>query len=210
MTTHVTDYTHEDSTLAGPITPSRFGSYLTDLIKLWLSDNRNIELDALKGLTYVDGDTEAAYNGSSVYVDVAWPESQKMSGIVPAIIVTFGNTVLASNGISIPMASSHFPGRQSVKTMTYDINIVVRTGAYMGTQCLSELLYMFLSAFQREIQKDAAVSRFEVLQLTAPELSQSPGDSKDVFNANIVCKAQSTYTETVDTTGPVFRGFTFK
>lgn len=208
--THVTDYTHNESTIVGPMTPSRFGSYLADTIKLWLSDNRNIEMDALKGLKYVDGDTEAAYDGSSVYVDVEWPENQKVAGWVPAILVTFGNTTAGNIGMTIPTDSPHFPGRQFTRQLEFDINIVVRTAAYMGTQCLSELLFMYLSTFARELQKDAGVSKFAVLQLTPPVLSQSPGDSKDVFSANIVCKAQSVFNVTVDTVGPTFRGITFR
>ena len=207
---NVTDYTQDKSTIVGPIMPSRFGSYLCDLVKLWLSDNRNIEMDTLKGLKYVDGDTPAAYNASSVYVDIEWPENKNLSGMVPAILITFGNTTAGTIGMTIPSDTPHFPGRQFTRSIEFDINIVVRTSAYIGTQCLSELLFMYLSTFSREIQKDAGVSKFNVLQLTPPEISQSPGDSKDVFSANIVCKAQSIFNVAVDTVGPTFRGITFR
>jgi hypothetical protein len=94
--------------------------------------------------------------------------------------------------------------------MEFDITIVVRTAAYAGTQYLTELLYMYLNTFADKIKQDSGVSKFMVMQSTPPQLSQSPGDSKDVFNATIVCKALSVFTVTVDTVGPVFQGFTLR
>lgn len=207
---NVTDYTKPESTIVGPMTPSRFGSYMLDLIKIWLSDPRNIQSEALKGLTYVDGDSEHAMNASSVYVDLEWPDSQKVAGKTPAVFVTFGGTSIGDVGKGINQNRTHFPGSQWAKRMEFDITIVVRTAAYAGTQYLTELLYMYLNTFADKIQQDSGVSKFMAMQSTPPQLSQSPGDSKDVFNATIVCKALSVFTVTVDTAGPVFQGFTLR
>lgn len=207
---NITDYTQDKSTIVSPIMPSRFGSYLLDLLKLWFSDNRNIQANELKGLTYIDGDSEAAINGSSVFLDIEWPEDPKLSGKTPAVIISYGDAVISQLGVSIPTDSIHFPGKQYTKQVEYDISIAVRTAAYSGTQYLSELLFSYLDTFSQEIQKDSGISKFRVVQLSSPKLGQSPGDSKDVFMATIVCKAQSVFNVSVDTTGPVFRGLTFK
>lgn len=207
---NVTDYTQDKSTLVGPIMPSRFGSYLLDLLKIWFSDSRNIPAPELKGLTYVDGDSMAAINASNVFLGIEWPEDKKISGKTPAVLVTYGNLASGSVGMAIPTDSAHFPGKQYTKQMEYDINIAVRTSAYAGTQYLSELLFSYLDTYSQNIQQDSGISKFRVLQLTPPTLSQSPGDSKDVFMATIVCKALTVFNLSVDTTGPVFRGITFK
>ena len=205
---NVTDYTAQESTLYGPIFPSRFGSYLLDLLKQWFADARNNPVDALKALKYVDGDSISALNESNVFLGIEWPEDQRISGKVPAVLVSYGNLVSASQGTAISMAKSHFPGNQTLINMVYDISLIVRTSAYVGTQVLSEALFTYLNTYSRQIQKDSGLSAFSVNQITPPMLSQSPGDSKDVFNASIVCKAAGVYVSTTDTTGPVFRGIT--
>ena len=202
---NVTDYTQPKSTIVGPILPSRFGSYMLDTIKSWLSDSRNILAPELKSLTYVDGNSEAAHNASSVYVDIEWPENTKLAGKTPAIIISYGEMTMNNVGTGIPVASCNFPGKQFTKQAEYSINIVVRTAAYAGTQYLSEMLFMYLHTFAVDLQRDSGVSKFNVMQLTPAQLSQSPGDSQDVFMSTIVCKVQSTFNINVDTTGPVFR-----
>lgn len=203
---NVTDYTKAESTLKGPILPARFSSYMLDLIKIWLSDSRNITEDALKCLRYVDGDSEAAINGSDVFVDIAWPDDQRISGKTPAIIVMYGNTSSESNTMAIPITNAHFPGNQQLLKSYFDIQIIVKTATYSGTQVLSEMLFTYLRTFSEVIKKDSGVSMFHVSGLTSPELSQSPGDVKDAFKSAIVCKVASAYVSTVDTSGPVFRG----
>lgn len=207
---NVTDYTEPKSTLIGPIMPSRFGSYILDLLKIWFSDPRNIPVEELKSLKYVDGDTESAINTSDVFLDIAWPEDQRISGKTPAVLVNFGNVSSTSAGSVINMPNAKFPGHSEFLSMTYDVSLVVRTAAYAGTQVLAEMLYTYLRTFSRQIQQDANLSTFIVTGMTGPELSQAPGDSKDVFKASIVCKVSGTYVSTVDTTGPVFRGLTLK
>jgi hypothetical protein len=207
---NVTDYTKPESTLKGCVLPSRFASYLLDLLKIFFSDPRNIPVDELKCLKYVDGDTISAINSSDVYLDVAWPEDQRISGKTPAILVNYGQTTAEHKTLTTPLVNSHFPGNQQLLTISYDMILVVRTAAYAGTQALTELLFNYLRTFSNQIRKDANVSSFIVTSMTPPELSQSPGDVKDVFKASIVCKVAGTYVSTVDTTGPVFRGITIK
>lgn len=208
---NVTDYTKPESTMKGLVLPSRFANYLLDLIKLWLSDPRNIPVDELKGLKYIDGDTISALNSSDVYVDIAWPEDQRISGKTPAILIAYGNSTSKKTGIAIPIcANGNFPGQGNLLTIDYDINIIVRAASYTGVQVLSEMVFDYLRIFQRKIQTDANLSSFTVVQLTNPDMSQSPGDVKDVFRASIVCKVSGTYVSCIDTTGPVFRGVTVK
>ena len=203
---NVTDYTQPDSTLKGPILPARFSSYMLDLVKIWLSDPRNITEDALKGLRYVDGDSEAAINGADVFVDIAWPDDQRVSGKTPAIIVMYGNVSSESNTMAIPITNPHFPGNQQLLRSYFDIHVLIKTSTYAGTQVLTEMLFTYLRTFSEAIKKDSGVSMFYVSGMTAPELSQSPGDVKDVFKSSIVCKVASVYVSTIDTVGPVFRG----
>ena len=207
---NVTDYTKPESTLKGCILPSRFASYLLDLLKIFFSDSRNMIIDELKGLKYVDGDTISAINSSDVYLDIAWPEDQRISGKTPAILVNYGQTMAEHKTLTTPMVNSHFPGGQQLLTVSYDMAIVVRTAAYAGTQVLTEVLFDYLRTFSNQIRKDANLSSFIVTGMTPPELSQSPGDVKDVFKSSIVCKITGTHVSTVDTTGPVFRGITIK
>lgn len=207
---NVTDYTVDSSTMIGPILPSRFGTYLLDLLKQWFSDPRNIPLDELKGLKYIDGDSIAAINASDVFLGIEWPDDQKLSGKTPAVLISYGNLTSSKRGSAIPMPSRQFPGHQELVNIAYDISVVIRTTAYAGTQVLSELIYTYLNTYSRRIQKDANLSSFMVSGLTPSTLSQSPGDSKDTFNASIVCKVTGTFVSSTDTTGPVFRGLTLK
>ena len=204
----VTDYTKPKSTMKGPILPSRFASYMLDLLKIWFSDPRNIPADELKGLKYIDGDTISAINESKVYLDIAWPEDQRVSGKTPAILVNYGNITAESNNMAIPIQTTHFPGNQQLLKSYFDIQIIIKTSAYAGTQLISELMFTYLREFADCIKKDAGVSYFSVSGMTAPELSQSPGDVKDTFKSSIVCKVASAHVASVDTTGPVFRGVT--
>lgn len=207
---NVTDYRQEQSTMQGPIFPSRFGAYLLDVLKQWFADPRNNPVEALKGLRYVDGDSISALNTSNVFLGIEWPEDQRVSGKTPAVLVSYGNLVSAPQGTAISMATSHFPGHQKLINMSYDIALIVRTAAYAGTQVLSEALFTYLNTYAKQIKEDAGLSSFVALQVTPPMLSQSPGDSKDVFSASIVCKVTCMYTSTTDTTGPVFRGISLK
>ena len=205
---NVTDYTKPKSTMVGPILPSRFASYMLDLLKIWFSDPRNIPVDELKGLRYVDGDTIGAINSSDVYLDVAWPEDQRISGKTPAVLVNYGELSNEHRTMTIPITSSQFPGAQQLINTAFSVSLVVRTSSYAGTQILAEMLYSYLCSFAGRIQKDSGVSSFYVSGVSALEPSQSPGDVKDTFKASIVCKVTSTYVSTTDTTGPVFRGIT--
>lgn len=208
---NVTDYTKPKSTIKGPILPSRFASYMLDLLKIWFSDPRNIAVDALKGLKYVDGDTVSALDESKVYLDIAWPEDQRISGKTPAILVMYGDTASKKTGIATPLVQNgHFPGNGSLLSSTFSIQLVVRTASYSGTQVLAEMLFDYLRTFAKNIQDDAKISSFLVESLSAPVKSESPGDVKDVFRAVIVCKVTGTYISYVDTIGPVFRGITVK
>ena len=205
---NITDYTEPKSTMTGPVLPSRFCSYMVDLMKLFFSDERNISVPELKGLRHIDGDSIAAINGSDLYIDTAWPESDKVSGKVPAVIVMYGNMESSTVGTASQLMHGAFPGAQRLLTLSYSMSLSVRTTSYPGTQILSEMLYTYLHTFAKKIQEDSGVSSFSVAGMTSPELSQSQGDSKDVFRSSIVCKVTSTYISTVDTTGPVFRGLT--
>lgn len=207
----ITDYTKPKSTMVGPILPSRFASYMLDLLKIWFSDPRNIPVDELKCLRYVDGDTISAINSSDVYLDVAWPEDQRISGKTPAILVTYGDISSKKTGIAIPVDhNGHFPGKGKLLTSSFDVRLLIRTAAYAGTQILSEMIFDYLRTFSINIQNDANLSSFSVDGMSAPNKSESPGDVKDVFTSTIVCKVTGTYVSYVDTTGPVFRGITVK
>lgn len=208
---NVTDYTQPKSTMKGPIIPSRFASYMLDLLKIWFSDARNIAVDALKGLKYVDGDTISALDESKVYLDIAWPEDQRISGKTPAILVMYGDTSSKKTGMAIPVNhNGHFPGKGKLLTNAFDVRLLVRTASYAGTQVLAEMIFDYLRTFSINIQEDANLSSFSVDGMSAPNKSESPGDVKDVFTASIVCKVTGTYVSYVDTVGPVFRGITAK
>lgn len=207
---NVTDYRKEQSTMQGPILPSRFGAYLLDVLKQWFADSRNNPVEALKGLKYVEGDSISALNTANVFLGIEWPEDQRVSGKTPAVLVSYGNLVSAPQGTAISMAASHFPGHMKCINMSYDIALIVRTAAYAGTQVLAEALFTYLSTYAKRIAEDAGLSSFAALQMSQPTISQSPGDSKDVFSASIVCKVTCVYMSATDTTGPVFRGIALK
>lgn len=208
---NVTDYTKPESTLKGCVLPSRFASYLLDLLKIFFSDPRNIPVDELKCLKYVDGDTISAINSSDVYLDVAWPEDQRISGKTPAILVNYGNSTHKKTGIvSSVNTDGRFPGAGALLSVDYEASLVIRTASYTGTQILTEMIFDYLRVFSNQIRQDAGLSTFNIVHMTAPELSQSPGDVKDTFRASIVCKVSGTYVSITDTTGPVFRGVTIK
>lgn len=208
---NVTDYTEPQSSMVGPITPSRFASYMLDLMKIWFSDPANIPVDALKCLKYIDGDTNSAIDESKVYLDIAWPEDQRLSGRTPAVIIMYGDTNSKKIGTATNIITNgHFPGHGRLLSSEFDVNIVVRTASYSGTQVLTEMIFDYLRTFARNIQLDANLSSFSVTGMSAPTKSESPGDVKDVFRATIVCKVTGTYVSYVDTVGPVFRGITVK
>lgn len=207
---NTTDYTENIDSIRPPVTPSRFGSYLLDLVKQWFSDSRNLIYSELSGLTYIDGDTQAAVKESNVFMDIEWPDSQKLADKTPSVIVTFGSSRITALGLGSRVYVGHtkFTGEQRTYDWSFELGLGVRTQAYAGSQYITELLALYLSTNRHEIIKDSGLADFSVNGTTAPVLQRQPGDSKDVFYASILCMGQSKFTATVDTPGPTFRKVT--
>ena len=208
---NITDYTKKPSTVYVPMFPSRFGSYLLDLLKSWFSDPRNRIDPKLAGLNYIDGDTPETIDASKVYLDVAWPDDQRLVEKTPAVIITFGAAKIHPRGIGavkIHIGHAPFQGESTVFEMSYNIALNVRTTGYTGCQYLTEMLGAYLSNFSGKIQNDAKLSTFFMETINPPEMQKQEYNSKDLFTATIVLSVSVVYTSVVDTTGPTFRGVT--
>ena len=208
---NTTDYTKLPKPIQPPVLPSRFGAYLLDLLKSWFSDPRNRVDPKLSGLTYIDGESAEAIDESKVYLDVEWPDDQRLVGKTPAVIVTFGQTTIQTMGIggnNTYIGNTKFPGSAKTFDWSYTIALNIRTSAYAGCQYITELLSLYLATYSDKIKDDSGLSGFYVNSFTSPNLQKTPWDSKDVFSSTIVLTAKTRYTAVVDTTGPTFRGVT--
>lgn len=204
MASPFTDYSEKntdrgmDKTFNGP---SRFNSYLVDLLKTWFGNPDNITDDQLKKILF-----NRDKGTSTLLIDSGYPEDQRFADKSPVCTVHTQKIEFSCPGLEGIAVNQVGAVGGATKTVTQGFSVIItlRIQSYAACLRLTELLAYFFVAFERRIQQDSGISRFRVAEATMDK-TKALGDSKDVYSSTIVCVVQGTAPVIVDTVGPVFK-----